>query len=92
MITGVTDKNTKDSIDATYSLKLPSTLNLDSQANAKQAQALLTSALQTVRLIYTDLTTPAHTSKGNTSGKAPAYLTAQIANYQQALQRLTSGG
>ena len=90
LVSSAPDKNTKDSIDATYSLKLPTTLSLDNPADAKQAQALLQSALQTVRLIYTDMTTPAAT-KTSGSGAVPAYLTAQIANYQQALQRLTGG-
>ncbi|HTI66437.1 MAG TPA: transcriptional regulator [Caulobacteraceae bacterium] len=89
LITSATDTNTKDSVKASYALQLPSTLNLDSDGAVKQAQAQLLGALSNIRSIYRDMTTVPTTTTA--SGTVPAYLTAQIANYQQALNRLTGG-
>lgn len=91
LITTAPDANPKDSVKANYGLGLPSTLALDSDADVKQAQAKLAAALSTVKKIYSDLTAPPKTASTG-SGTVPAYVTNQIANYQQALQRLTSGG
>lgn len=82
---------TANSLMANYALGIPSTLNLTTSAGIKQAQSVLTSALTTIRGIYANMTTPPSTSKGsNSSGSAPAYLTAEIASYQGALARLAS--
>ena len=89
VVTTAIDTNTKDSVKASYGLQLPSSLNLSTEGYAKQAQAQLLGALSTVRSIYRDMTAPPP-SKAS-SGPAPAYLTSQIANYQQALRRLTGG-
>jgi hypothetical protein len=48
-----------------------------------------------IRTIYKDLlaaATPKSAQAAAATGKAPAYLTNQIANYQAALNRLTGGG
>ena len=74
-----------------YALNLSSTLSVDSAADAKRAQTLVQAALLTVRKAYTDLT-GGSTATAAATGDVPAYLTAQIANYQQALARLTGNG
>ncbi|OYX30392.1 MAG: hypothetical protein B7Y99_11775 [Caulobacterales bacterium 32-69-10] len=89
LITTTPDPNKKDSVKASYSLQLHSTLNLNTEGGAKQAQAQLLGALSNVRSIYRDMTTTP--TKATASGAVPAYLTNQIANYQQALNRLTGG-
>ncbi len=74
-----------------YSLSLPSSLSIGTSNDVKQAQAALQLALSTVRTIYGDMTTPPAAS--STAAKAPpTYLTNEIAQYQAALNRLTSGG
>jgi hypothetical protein len=90
-----TIKSTTSTVQTSYGLNLPSTLNLDSAANIAAAQAALTSATGTVARIYTNLTTPPAaktTGATNTSANkaVPAYLTTEIANYQSALARLTA--
>jgi hypothetical protein len=77
---------------ATYGLGLPSTLNLDTPAAAKQASSILINAAVAVRGVYNDLIKPPTTPSSSSSGQVPAYLQAQIANYQLALARLTGGG
>jgi hypothetical protein len=77
-----------NSLKANYALLLPSTLNLTTSAGVKQAQAVLGAAMVTIKQIYTDLTTPASTTRAGTNGAAPAYITAEIASYQAALARL----
>lgn len=73
-----------------YSLQLPSSLNLATSNEIKQAQSALQLALSTVRTIYGDMTTvPAvDTSK---TGTVPSYITKEMAQYQAALSRLTGG-
>jgi hypothetical protein len=74
-----------------YNLQLPSTLNLLSVNDIKQAQSALALALSTVRTIYADMTTaPAVDTSKN--GTVPSYITKQQAQYQAALNRLTGGG
>lgn len=90
LITTTPDPNKKDNVKASYGLSLLSTLNLDTDGNAKMAAAQLLGALSNVRSIYRDMTNTT-SSTGKTGGTVPAYLTNQIANYQQALNRLTGG-
>lgn len=92
LITTTPDQNKKDSVKASYALQLPSTLNLNTDGNTKQAQAQLLGALSTIRGIYRDMTAAPQVGSSASSGPVPAYLTNQIANYQQALNRLTGGG
>jgi hypothetical protein len=90
MVTTGPDPNPKDGVLASYSLKLPTTLAITDAASAKQAVTLLQSALSTVRSIYANMTSPPDTASSSAnSGTVPAYLTAQIASYKDALARLT---
>jgi hypothetical protein len=79
-----------------YGLGLSSTLNIDSAAQISHALASISSAMGVVRTAYQDLVTAATpksaASAAATAGKTgtvPAYLTAQIANLQAGLARLT---
>jgi len=85
-----------------YGLGLPSDLNLSDAAQISHALAELANAQGVVRQAYKDLVTAA-TPKAQLdaqaaaaaaakSGAVPAYMTAQISNYQAALDRLTGGG
>jgi hypothetical protein len=83
-----------------YGLSLPANLNLSSADQVNHALAELAAAQGVIRTAYKDLQT-ASTPKAVldaqakaaaiASGKVPAYMTAQIANYQAALDRLTGG-
>jgi hypothetical protein len=73
-----------------FSLLLSSTLNLQDDADVKAAQKALASSMNTLKSAYTLLSSPPKPKTG-AGGKVPAYLTAQIANYQAALNRLTGG-
>lgn len=80
-----------NSLKANYALSLPSTLNLTSASGIAAAKTSLASAIATVKQIYTDMTTaPSTKTSAGYTGSAPAYLTAEIANYQAALSRLQS--
>ena len=93
LVTTAPDPTPKDDVLANYSLSLPTGLSITDAASAKNAQAVLQNALSTVRSIYANMTSPPATPASSASGgKVPAYLTAQISNYQQALARLTGGG
>ena len=84
--------STTSTLKSSYGLGLSSTLNLGSAANIAQAQAALKSAMGAIATIYLNQTTPPAPKAGaNTSaqGKAPAYILAQLANYQAGLARLT---
>jgi hypothetical protein len=80
-----------------YGLGLPSDLNLSDAAQVSHALAELAAAQGVIRSAYKDLVAAATPKSLQTaaaataSGTVPAYLTAQIANYQAALDRLTSG-
>ena len=74
-----------------YSLSLSSNLNLGSANAIKQAQASLTNAQSVLKSIYLDMNTKPSTASSaskSSSGKVPAYLTAEISNYQSGLARL----
>jgi hypothetical protein len=93
-ITTVTTIKSKTStLETSYGLNLPTTLNLNSAANIAAAKAALNSATGTVARIYLNMTTPPAPAAGSpnnsANGPVPAYLTAEIASYQSALQRLT---
>ena len=72
---------------ATYGLGLPSTLSIDSEAQAKLTSQTLVNAAMAVKEIYTNLITPVK-DKAKASAPVPAHLQAQIANYKEALARL----
>lgn len=71
----------------TYGLALSSDLTVGSKADSKRASDQLQAALSVIRDAYRDLKKAAEPKVADT-GAAPAYLTAQIANYQAALTRL----
>lgn len=75
-----------------YGLGLPGNLNLNDEVERKHAIAEIGQALGVVRKAYIDLraaaSPPPPPSAAAISGKVPAYLSNQIANYQAALNRL----
>jgi hypothetical protein len=80
-----------------YGLGLSSTLNIDDAAQISHARAVVGAAMGIVRTAYQDLVNAATpqtpgAQNGKTGGTVPAYLTAQIANLQAGLARLTGGG
>lgn len=80
-----------------YGLGLPASLDLSSAADIHTAQVQLAGAISVVERAYQDLKTAATPAavlalqKAQSSGSAPKYLTDEIANYQNALTRLTAG-
>lgn len=84
---GYIGATTGDDVTRTFGLNLGAHLNLNSAEAIKTAGEGLQAALKAVRDAYRALD-PATTAPKPT-GQAPAYLTAQIANYQAALARLT---
>ena len=70
----------------TFGLDLPKTVSLSDPDAVKKAGERLQTAMKAVRDAYRALA-PASTTPAVT-GEAPAYLTARLANYQAALQRL----
>jgi hypothetical protein len=76
-----------------YGLKLSNDLSLDGKEAIKTAFSQLDQALSKIRTIYRDLKTAAapKTGPATPSGPVPAYLQAQLANYQAGLTRLTGG-
>jgi hypothetical protein len=76
-----------DDIVKTFGLDLPASLTLGDAASRKTAGERLQAAMKAVRDAYRALD-PATTAPA-ANGPVPAYLTAQLANYQAALSRLT---
>lgn len=76
-----------DKTKSSFGMDLPRNLSLSDPAAVKTAGERLQAAMKAVRDAYRALA-PATTSSKAT-GPAPAYLTAQLANYQAALARLT---
>jgi hypothetical protein len=81
-----------------YGLGLSSTLNIDSAAQISHARAVVGAAMGIVRKAYQDMVTaatpqtPASAAAANgKTGTVPAYLTAELANLQAGLARLTGG-
>jgi len=76
-----------------YALGLSGNLKLDTAADIANAKAQIEQAVSVVKALYSDLTTkplPKTTGNSSSSGQVPAYLTAQISDYQTALTRLQS--
>lgn len=73
-----------------YGLGVPKDLRLDSKEALKTTMDTLSKALTTVRTAYRNLVDQLNPPPASAaaSGKVPAYLTNQIANYQAALDRL----
>ncbi len=70
----------------TFGLDLPKTLSLTDADTIKTAGVRLQAAMKAVRDAYRSLAPVSPTASA--TGTAPAYLTAQLANYQAALSRL----
>lgn len=75
-----------DDVIKTFGLDLPAHLSLADAASVKTAGERLQGAMKAVRDAYRALA-PAPAGAG-AGGPVPAYLTAQLANYQAALSRL----
>ncbi|HUO22209.1 MAG TPA: hypothetical protein VMU59_06805 [Caulobacteraceae bacterium] len=77
-----------------YGLNLGS-LNISSATSAKAASVALQTAIAHIQQAYKDLVSPptlaSEAAAKASSGTAPAYLTAEIANYQAGLNRLLAG-
>lgn len=77
-----------------YGLKLARDLSIATKEDIKLTLDELTQATAVIRTAYRDLQAgmdPDAEKKKKMQGEAPAYLQAQIANYQSALARLTGG-
>ncbi len=81
----VAPKAGKDDIK-TFTLALPSTLSLAGSEKITSTVEVLRAAMKAVRDAYRGMAPGS--SRPAVTGEAPAYLTAQIANYQAALARL----
>ncbi len=91
--TGATASTKAKLLTDTYGLNLDQTFDLTTTAGIKAAQSAIQTAMAKVQSAYYNLvkaTTP-QTPTSNVTGTVPAYLTAQIASYQDALARLTGG-
>jgi hypothetical protein len=90
-VNGLTDPNQLRE----YGLNLSSSLNLSTQASAKQAATTLQAAIGVVQQAYQALVSPptlaSEAAAQAQNGTVPAYLTAEIANYQAGLNRLLGG-
>jgi hypothetical protein len=87
------DTSSGKDYDKVFGLGLSDALNLADDKAVATTRAALAKAISAVRSAYNYIANPPSDAKGghqNTSGsgKAPAYLTNQIANYQAALARL----
>jgi hypothetical protein len=96
----ITDNGTKpaDGGPKIYGLGLSTTLNLNDKAQVSHALAQVSTAMGVVRQAYRDLVAAATPKSAlqaaqaaGKAGKAPTYLTDQIANLQAGLARLTGG-
>ena len=76
-----------DNVTKTYGLGLPTNLTLGDADAVKTAGEKVQAAMKAIRDAYRGLSP--ESNKPAVSGSAPAYLTAQLANYQAALSRLT---
>lgn len=81
----VAPRSDKDPIK-TFALALPASLSLAGSDRIKSTVQILTAAMAAVRSAYRAMAPGA--SKPAITGEAPAYLKAQLANYQAALARL----
>ncbi|HEY0053174.1 MAG TPA: transcriptional regulator [Caulobacteraceae bacterium] len=71
-----------------YGLKLGNDLHLRDKAGIKAAGTAVQDALTAIRKAYRELVAAGQPAASRATGPVPAYLTAQMANYQAALSRL----
>ena len=74
-----------------YGLNLDQTFDLTTTDGIKAAQTAIKSAMAKVQNAYYNLSTAGQPVKPAVTGTVPAYLTNEIASYQNALNRLTGG-
>ncbi|RZJ45563.1 MAG: transcriptional regulator [Brevundimonas sp.] len=86
---GYIGKTIGDDITKTFGLGLPTNLTLNDAAAVKAAGEKLQAAMKSIRDAYRALSPESNAPA--VKGQAPAYLTAQLANYQAALSRLGGG-
>lgn len=72
----------------TYGLALASSFDLSTVDGFKKAQSALMAAASTARTVYREMNTDVAAPTSAKGGAVPAYLTAQLSNYQAALRRL----
>jgi outer membrane protein assembly factor BamB len=71
-----------------YALNLSGGLRIDTKEDRKAALDALRVAMSRIRTAYAELATPPD-DRRTASGPVPEYMTRQLANYQEALRRLT---
>lgn len=78
---------------STFELELNQDLDISDEEKALETAEILRSAMSKVQLAYQSLFVDTSEVANNTTptGPAPAYLTAQLANYQAGLDRLFQG-
>ena len=86
---GYIGKTVGDDVTKTFGLGLPTNLTLTDAAAVKTAGEKVQAAMKAIRDAYRALSP--ESAKPAVTGQAPAYLTAQLANYQAALARLGGG-
>jgi hypothetical protein len=86
-----TSTTSSSSTPQVFGLGLTGDLDISTSAGAGAVRATLLNVLSAVRSAYTTTNTPPSSASTTTqsSGTAPAYLSAQIANYTLALGMLT---
>ena len=75
-----------------YGLKLARDLSIDTKPHIKRTVDELNTAMNVLRTAYRELSDALNPKKPDLGGAVPAYLQAQIKNYQDGLNRLTGGG
>ncbi|WP_430430359.1 hypothetical protein [Oceanicaulis sp.] len=92
------DKDSTSDAPEIFALELPTSLSISDKDGAAKALEALSKAQSVIQRAYRDLTTdPALKAlldgpqAGKRGGTVPAYLTAQVSNYQAGLERLQSG-
>jgi hypothetical protein len=91
---GDDDKTTSSTDPIIFGLGLENGLNLRTKTDAAHATQVLQDALSAIRSAYRDLTRDPildQLADLANQGSAPAHLTAQLANYQAGLARLSAG-
>ena len=93
--TATTSSSAKAKIPTdTYGLNLDQSFDLTTTAGIKAAQSAIQTAMAKVQNAYYNFvkaSNPSTTATSTVTGTVPAYLTAQIASYKNALARLTAG-
>ena len=93
VIPGVTSAASSSSTTTTtknaYGLNIAQDFDLTTTAGVQAAQKAIKTAMQLVQAAYNGLATAGQTTKPAVTGTVPAYLSAELSNYQAGLSRLT---